>query len=123
MVIAVWCERIAAADDRCPPARAALAAALFGRATAAVRHWLGTPDGRTTVEMIAPDDEPSVARGHDGIHLRLPFSWLQDIWTAELPVVLGRFSIALVETSPGRRRVLTVDPALRDVRVVTVSLD
>lgn len=122
-VVAHWAERLDANDQRCEQAGPTLEAALFGRATAAVRSWLGDPGVGVQVDMLDAGGEPSLSRDGAKIRLQLPFSWLRDIWVADLAVVLGRFSLALVEAEYGRQRALTVSTSFDDLKTVTVSID
>ncbi|MGH9920087.1 MAG: hypothetical protein ACRD6W_14630, partial [Nitrososphaerales archaeon] len=121
-VIASWSERIDADDFGTH--RAALGAALFGRVTLALRAWLADPNLEVEVEMIGPRQEAQLSRSEDTITItaRLPFRWLSDIWARGLAVVLGRFSLALTESSDDRQRVVTASTDLLDFRPVTISL-
>jgi hypothetical protein len=122
-VIATWSERLSAGDERCSEAHAALAAALFGRATVAARTWFGDPGLNAIVEMASPGSEAAVARGPNGLQISLPFHWLNDIWATGLAVVLGRFGLWLIESVDERKRVMTIDRNLDDVRPITISIE
>ncbi len=121
-VLAVWTERVSIGDERVTTERAALTAALHGRATTALRSWLNEPDLVITLEMIDPSDPAELIRGPEGILVRLPFSWLIDVWARGVSVVLGRFATKVLDSEDHRQRVLTVSPDLRDVRPVTISI-
>jgi hypothetical protein len=88
----------------------------------ALRSWLNEPDLAVTLDMIDPSAPPDLTRGPDGIHVRLPFRWLIDVWARGVSVVLGRFATQLLDAEDERQRVLTVSPDLRDVRPVTISI-
>ena len=121
-VLADWSERIASEDERCDAERPSLTVALYGRATMALRAWLNEPDLAITLDMIDPSDQPDLTRGPEGIHARLPFRWLIDIWARGVSVVLGRFATQLLDAEDERQRVLTVSSDLRDIRPVTISI-
>ncbi|HXW35014.1 MAG TPA: hypothetical protein VEJ87_10590 [Acidimicrobiales bacterium] len=120
-VVAIWANREDSGDAT--DHRAEMAAALSGRATLALRGWLGDPNQLVEVEMTNPSTSGELLRRDDLIIARLPFRWLSDVWTRGLSVVLGRFSLGLLEASDHRQRVTTVSPDLADVRPVTVSVD
>jgi hypothetical protein len=122
-VIATWSERLTAGDERCTEAHGALAAALFGRVTVAARTWFGDPGLNVVVEMASPGREAALARGPHGLQISLPFQWLSDIWATGLAVVLGRFGLWLIESVDERKRVMTMDRNLDDVRPVTISIE
>ena len=72
-----------------PDERARLHAALYGRATAALRDWLGP----LSVEL-ATSDATRLIRDGDRIEAELPFSWLVEVWATGLAVIWGRFCLA-----------------------------
>jgi hypothetical protein len=122
-VIATWSERLTAGDERCTEAHAVLAAALFGRATIAARTWSGDPGLDVVVEMASPGSEAALTHGPNGLQISLPFQWLSDIWATGLAVVLGRFGLWLIESVDERKRVMTIDRNLDDVRPITISIE
>jgi len=122
-ILVVWAQGIEPGDARAGSERPPLTAALYGRAAVALRTWLGDPHLDVAVDMIDSTDPAELTRGPDGIRARLPFTWLTDIWVRDLSVVLGRFSVGLVESGDERQRVLTADPDVRDFRPVTISID
>lgn len=119
-VLATWCERVESHDLGNHGAQ--LVSALFGRVTLALRNWLGDPNLPIDLEMIGPSETPSLSRNGDSMEIRLPFRWLLDVWAGGLTVVLGRFSLSLVNESDGRQRVIAIRPDLLDIRPVTISL-
>jgi hypothetical protein len=121
-VLANWSERISNKDERVEAERQSLIVALYGRVTVALRSWLNEPDLAVTLDMIDPSDPPDLARGPDGVHVRLPFRWLIDVWARGVSVVLGRFATQLLDAEDERQRVLTVGSDLREVRPVTISI-
>jgi len=95
-VIATWARRIDDGDPRVTEALPALHAALYGRALAAVRGWLG--GGAVLAIRLA--DAPAVARRPDGlVGIELPFRWLRDVWARGLTTIAGRFCLT---AEPGR---------------------
>jgi hypothetical protein len=121
-VLAEWSERISSDDERIEADRQSLIAALYGRVTIALQSWLNEPDLAITLDMIDPSGPPDLTRGPEGIHVRLPFRWLIDVWARGVSVVLGRFATQLLDAEDERQRVLTVSHDLRDVRPVTISI-
>jgi hypothetical protein len=122
-VIATWSERLTTGDERCTEAHAVLAAALFGRVTVAARTWFGDPGLNVDVQMAGPGSKAALARGPNGLEIRLPFQWLSDIWATGLAVVLGRFGLWLIESVDERKRVMTIDRNLDDIRPITISIE
>jgi hypothetical protein len=105
--------------EHAPKERARLHAALYGRATAALRDWLAEPG--LPVEL-AMEDGPRVVRDGDRLEATLPFSWLVDVWAKGLEVNWGRFCLA-AETEDGRRFTLTtVAPDLGEPQRVVLEL-
>lgn len=122
MVLADWTERLSRDDERVADERAALTVALYGRVATALRGWLNEPDLPITLDMIDPKDSPELVRESEGIHARLPFRWLIDVWARGVAIILGRFATKLLDAEDERQRVLTVSPDLSDVRPVTISI-
>jgi hypothetical protein len=121
-LLADWTERISGEDGRCEAERPSLTVALYGRVAVALRTWLNEPDLAITLDMIDPSDQPDISRGPEGIHVRLPFRWLIDVWARGVSVILGRFAMQLLDAEDERQRVLTVSSDLRDIRPVTISI-
>lgn len=121
-VVATWAQRAAEDDPRCAPARPAMAAALYGRATGTVRRLLGDPGLAVDVEMAPPGGDPAIGWDGGRVGLRLPFAWLRDVWVPGLGLLVGRLSLAMLESGPDRYRVSTVGPDLLDRRPVTVTV-
>jgi len=89
-VIATWTQRITDGDPRVAEALPALHAALYGRALAAIRGWLG--GGPVLDVRLAA--EPAAVRQVDGvIGVELPFSWLRDVWARGFATLAGRFCL------------------------------
>jgi hypothetical protein len=122
-VIAEWSERVSRDDERVAVERAALTVALYGRVTSALRAWLDEPELEITLDMIEPSEPAELTRRSDGVHARMPFRWLIDIWARGVSVVLGRFATQLLDQEDERQRVLTVSPDLFDIRPVTIGID
>jgi hypothetical protein len=99
-VAATWADRLVAGDPSVHPRIPALTAALYGRATAAVRNWLGAPRLNVEVTMIGENDEPSASRTDDGVSLRLPFRWIAQVWARGLAILLGHLVLAVRQATP-----------------------
>jgi hypothetical protein len=91
-----WAERLRAEPDAADvaAARPALTAALYGRAAAAVRAWLGVPALPVSLTMLESGSAPSAEHTGEGVALALPFSWLPEVWCRSMALVLGRFCLA-----------------------------
>lgn len=124
-VIAAWAERLAAGDDRSRAAGPALQAALYGRALAALRSWLGEPGLDVDLSMVPPDALRSLCRDDAGLHLSLPFAWLGEVWVPGLATVLGRFCLAAEQTDDpgGAWRLTVIGPDLGPPRGFTLVAD
>jgi hypothetical protein len=107
-VLEAWQPRVdpRAEDD---PNLPALRAALYGRAVAAVQHWLHEPRARVDVTLLADDEEPSWQRTDDGCSVALPWRWLTDVWAPGLTTAAGRFALA-AELADGTLTLQTVGP-------------
>jgi hypothetical protein len=114
-----WAERLAAGSVPEGPDHNALTVALFGRATMAMRSWLGNPGLQPEVVMIGPGGPSSLARVGDKVEARLPFRWLIDVWSRGLAVMLDRFSVELEEEDDGHLGLLTASrPDFEPARLV-----
>ncbi len=122
-VAAAWAARLEGLDrpDTAGPAVARLHAALAGRATAALRTWLGDPALPVDVRMTDGSAEPLLARVGDGLRAELPFGWLSRVWARDLAVVAGRFCLA-AEVSAGRWRLSVLDPAIGPPQRLSIEL-
>ena len=103
--------------EHAPDERARLHAALYGRAAAALRDWLGP----LTVEL-AMGVSPRLARDGDRIEAELPFSWLVDVWAKGLAVIWGRFCLAATTDDDRRFTLTTVAPDLGEPELVRLEL-
>jgi hypothetical protein len=93
-------------DPDGPAARPALEASLFGRASCALRAWLGDPELDVELEVVEPGAAAGLEGGTSGpIRVRLPLAWVMTVWGRDLTVVAGRFCVGLLE-SDGRRATL-----------------
>lgn len=106
-VATTWAERVESGDERTDEHRAALAAALYGRAALSVRTWLGAPRIEVSVRMIPPHEQPAIARNEDGVELSLPFRWVADVWARGLAVLLGRFVLSVSQVAEDRLLLVT----------------
>lgn len=96
MVAMAWAERLVCSDAVVTENRAALEAALYGRACLAIRTWLGAPGLDVSVRLIPEGQRSSITRDDNGVTAWLPFSWICDVWARGLSVIMGRF-VLLVE--------------------------
>ncbi|MHB1533183.1 MAG: hypothetical protein ACYC1D_00955, partial [Acidimicrobiales bacterium] len=72
---------------------------------------------------VHPDSgQPGITREGSRVHVRLGFEWLPTVWGLELAVIWDRFSLALLDSSPGQLRLLTVDRDLSEQREVIVAV-
>jgi hypothetical protein len=90
-VAAAWRDRLR--DGLAQRERAALHAALYGRATAALRRWTRWLDVEVELAMIGEDQPPALTGGPDGIYAELPFGWIVEVWARGLTTVWGRFCL------------------------------
>jgi hypothetical protein len=107
-LVATVVHNLVSADDGVARTRLQLHAALYGRATAALRGWLGEPD--RSVDLVLVDDRAtrSVRELDDGgIRLELPIAWLGEVWARNLSIVAGRFCLT-ASTGDGRSMELQV---------------
>lgn len=119
-VIATWAARLRAGEPPGPPERAALHAALYGRALASLRAWLGRPDLDADVTMLDEGAGGAARWQGERAELGLSFGWLLDVWVPGLVTLWGRFCLSA--TPAGERVVLrTVGPDLSDP--VDLALD
>jgi hypothetical protein len=100
--------------------QAALHAALYGRATAALRGWTRQPDLTVELTMISEDEPPALRRDPDGMNVRLPFGWIVDVWARGLLTVSGRFCLRAAPAEAGWI-LSTVGPELGPPALVAVG--
>ena len=117
-VAAAWRDRLR--DGLAERERAALHAALYGRATAALRRWARQPGLAVEVAMIGEDEPPALARGPGGLTAALPFGWIVDVWARGLTTVWGRFCLDAAPREDGWV-LATVGPELGPPAPVAVS--
>lgn len=121
-VAAMWARRLAEEQASAADGSPQLRAALWGRVTATLRAWLGTPTLDPDLELIDANDEPSIASRDEFVRVRLPFSWLVDVWGRGLGTISGRFCIA-VEADAAKLRLLTVGPDFGATRAISIELE
>jgi hypothetical protein len=121
-VLHTWTERVREMDVT-HPAYPALAAALGGRATLALRAWLGQRYLDVAVEMTLADAPAELSRGPDGVRVRLPFRWLSEVWALGAVVLLGRFVLERLESGPDLERFVTLGPDLAELRQLVVRME
>jgi hypothetical protein len=121
-VAATWAERLAGGDPRAAAARPALTAALYGRVASVIRSWFGLSPSAVEVEMISPDEEPSVSCADRGVRVRLPLVWLVDVWARGMAVTVDHFVVRVLQSDADRWELLAVQPGSWTARRVKVSL-
>jgi hypothetical protein len=122
-VAAHWGERLERGEPDAVPARAALVAALYGRAVCAVREWLGEPDVDVELEVVDADRAPGIERtAPHTLAVSMPLDWIWRVWARGLAIVLGRFTLAVTETDDDVTVLLSAGPSITDVRSMTISL-
>jgi hypothetical protein len=94
-----------------PELHALLEAALYGRVLVALSRWLGEVP-HAEVALIAPDAAPSLTLVDDGLHVRLPFGWLVDVWAPGLETLAGRFTLGAQSDGGQGWELLTVDQTM-----------
>jgi len=100
-----------------------LEAALFGRASAALRAWLGAPDLDLDLEAIEPDTEPGLSwDGSGSVHLALPLEWVMTVWGADLTVIAGRFSLGVAERDGARTTLMSIGTDLGPPRPLIIEI-
>jgi hypothetical protein len=103
--------------------RPALEASLFGRASAALRTWLGTPDLELDLAVTEPDTEPGLSwDGRGPVNLSLPLEWVMTVWGSDLTVVAGRFCLGVVERDGPRTTLMSVGTDLGPPRPLTIEI-
>lgn len=121
-VAEAWRTRLERPDTDTTRAHAALQAALYGRAAAALGSWLGDSDLEVEVTMVEAG-EPRALRHEDrGIHAELPFGWLAEVSCRGLATVWGRFCLAASSADGYRWTLTTVGPDLGEHQPLTIEL-
>lgn len=120
-VSTTWADRLGSGDSEAVERAPTLTAALYGRATAALRIWLGAPRLATGITMIGEDESAHIRRDDEGIEAALPFSWVPHVYSRGLSVLLGRFVLKVAEADQERIVLDTVGPDLQ-TKPVTISL-
>lgn len=121
-VAAAWRERLVRKDRAVARARPQLHAALYGRALAAMRAWVGPAAADASVELIGEGRAPSLTTENGMLHAKLPFGWLIDVWAKDLATIWGRWCLAAESDDGLLWRLTTVAPDLGRPRVVTLQL-
>jgi hypothetical protein len=98
-----------------------LTAALYGRATAALRAWTSQVDLDVDLVVAASAEHAQLRETDTGLRAELPLSWLRDVWARETATVWGRFCIAAT-ADRGELRLSTVGPELGVVEIVTIAV-
>jgi hypothetical protein len=120
-VAATWSQKLAQDDQATGSARPQLQAALYGRATAALRTWLAKPDLEVDLQMAPEGGEPRLADDNGSVRAELPFAWLVDVWARDLATMAGRFCLAATNAD-GSWMLSTVGPDFGAPRPITLEL-
>lgn len=87
-------------SSRRKQAAPALAAALAGRLAPAAAHWLGIDPGKVDASIHDAAGWGQVRLiGADRLDMRLPLSWLADVWAPELAVVHGHLVVDVLSAA------------------------
>jgi hypothetical protein len=120
-VAAAWSARLHQPDEAARRALPQLHAALYGRAVAALRSWLGQPALAVDLHVIDDRGQPGLTQRDGAIHADLRFGWLVDVWAKGLAVTAGRFCLAAT-LSDRRLTLSTVGPDLLEPRTLSIEL-
>ena len=121
-VAATWTERVERPADAVERARPQLHAALYGRATASLRAWLGEPALDVDLHLVGAGEPRTLVRDARGFHAELPFAWLVEVWARGLAVAFGRFCLTARAVDERRWTLTTVAPELGGPAPVIVEL-
>jgi hypothetical protein len=103
--------------------RPSLEASLFGRASAALRTWLGKPELELELAVVEPDEEPTLDWDVGSpVHLALPLEWVMTVWGCDLTVVAGRFCLGVAESKGTRTTLMSVGSDLGVPRPLSIEL-
>ena len=106
-----------------PAPRPSLVASTYGRASSALRTWLGVRELAVELEVTAPDGEPGLRWEAGGpLHLALPLGWVLTVWSRDLTVVAGRFCLGVAESNGSRTTLMSVGSDLGPPRPLTVEI-
>jgi hypothetical protein len=99
-----------------------LQAALYGRASASLRGWLGERELEVEVVMVEDGEPRRLAADAGGIRAQLPFAWLAEVWCRGLATVCGRFCLAAASDDGYHWALTTVAPDLGQFQSMTIDL-
>jgi hypothetical protein len=105
---------------RCRPA---LEASLFGRVRNTLGNWRGNPQLDVELHIIEPGEPPGVEGYDEGLRVRLPLTWVADVWGRGVGIVAERFTLAVRQAGPDRCVLETIGDDLRSGGQVTVALN
>ncbi len=120
---AAWRERLESRDRGATRVRAQLQAALYGRACAAIRSWLGEIDREVRLTMIKEGEDPWLSAEDGAVDARLPYGWLVDVWAKGLATTWGRFCVAAGSDDGQSWELITVGPDLGAPAAIKLELD
>ena len=120
-VTAALLDELKSPQDASP--RPALEASLFGRASVSLRTWLGIPDLELELEVVEPDEEPTLDWDVGGpVRLALPLEWVMTVWGCDLTVVAGRFCLGVAASKGTGTTLMSVGSDLGAPRPLSIEL-
>lgn len=122
-VAATWEERAITGGAHYEAAKPAMIAALHGRATSAMRTWLGAPGLVITTHLADRMQQPTASRAADGsVELCLPFSWIRTVWATGLTTILGRFTLGILHADDRQVVLETIGPDFGSVETIRIDV-
>lgn len=104
-VAAAWAD-----SKDIPPA---LHVALFGCVTSALRQWLGDRTIDLELQVIDPEQRPSLQRtAPTQVRAELPVAWISNVWGRDFAIVAGQFCLEATAAGPAEWDLTTVDREL-----------
>jgi hypothetical protein len=104
-----------------PKCRPALEASLFGRVRNTLGNWRANPQLDVELHIIEPGEPTGVESSHEGLRVRLPLTWVADVWGRGLGIVAERFTLDVRQAGPDRCVLETIGDDLRSRGQVTIS--
>ena len=105
---------------RCRPA---LEASLFGRVRNTLANWRGSRGLRVELQIIEPGEVPAVDESEGSLRVRLPLTWVADVWGRGMGIVAESFTLGVRQAAPNRCVLETISHDLQSRGQVIVSLN
>lgn len=121
-VARAWAERLRTGHAEAIQHQAALTAALYGSTTSALRIWLGAPGLVAEVTMITEEQAPAISRDDQAVKVSLPFSWIPDVYSRGLSVLLGHFVLRVAQATATEIVLDAVGTDLNTTKLISISL-